>query len=51
MKRSSREMKICLWQGMINVVNGITKYSLNVVNGITKYSKIPSPVFANKSNE
>ena len=38
MKRIPREMKICLWQNV-----------LNVVNGITKYLKIPSPVFANKS--
>ena len=40
MKRIPREMKICLWQNV-----------LNVVNGITKYLKIPSPVFANKSVE
>ena len=40
MKRIPREMKICLWQNV-----------LNVVNGITKYLKVPFPVFANKSDE
>ena len=40
MKRIPREMKIFLWQNV-----------LNVVNGITKYLKIPLPVFTNKSVE
>ena len=40
MKRIPREMKICLWQNM-----------LNVVNGTTKCLKIPSLIFTNKSVE
>ena len=38
MKKIPREMKICLWQNV-----------LNVVNGTTKCLKIPLRVFTNES--